>query len=409
MRVFPFKVKLLFFLDRLLPFLYLQSIPKQVLITYITHPMVSLVRRLQYAPLVLKSALRARREYSKSLLSQLIEIMQLRFGPGLLGPTEYYEFGLFNDQLINLKQKKEFAGWRMWIHLEETVNDASWRSIVNDKFIFYSVMRGLNLATPETYAVFDRSGRGVQGLPQFNTIERFVDYLKTDAPFPFFTKPCYGHYGIGAFAIKAYNRHQDAFLLGGDDTVEVSEFIRTVEEEGSDGYLVQAWLRPDPSTDEILGGRLSTARFNILIMPDGPKIHWVTWKLPTGSNMTDNFHLGTTGNLAGFVDPETGRVLRVCGGVGFNLKEIEVHPDTGKPIVGITLPNWPRTIEYCLAAARCFPGLKVQHWDIAFTNTGPVALELNTYGGLDIQQYASSRGFMNENLQTFVRQLKKKK
>ncbi len=288
--------------------------------------MTSLVRRLHYAAPLFKSALRARREYGKSLLSQLIEIMQLRFGPGLLGPTEYYEFALFNDQLTNLKQKKEFAGWRMWIHLEETVNDASWRSVANDKFVFYSVMRGLNLATPETYAVFDRGGRGVQGLPQFNTIERFVDYLKNEAPFPFFAKPCRGHYGIGTYAIKGYDRDLDAFMLGGDDTVKVSEFIRVVEEEGSAGYLVQAWLRSDSLIDEMLGGRLSSARVNILITPDGPKIHWVTWKLPTGSNVVDNFHLGTTGNLAGFVDPETGRVLRVCGGVGFDLKEIEAPP-----------------------------------------------------------------------------------
>jgi hypothetical protein len=371
--------------------------------------MVSLAKRLQYAAPVFKSALRARREYGKSLLSQLIEIMQLRFGPGLLGPTEYYEFALFNDQLTNLKQKKEFAGWRMCIRLEDTVNDATWRSAVDDKFIFYSVMRGVNLATPETYAVFDRGGRGVQGLPQLDTIERFVNYLKTEAPFPFFTKPCSGHYGIGAFAIKGYNRHRDAFLLGGDDTVKVSEFIRAVEKEGSDGYLVQAWLRPDPSMDEMLGGRLSSARVIILITPGGPKIHRVTWKLPTGRNVIDNFHQGTTGNLVGFVDPETGRVLRVRGGVGFDLKEIEVHPNTGKPIVGITLPDWPRTLEYCLAAARCFPGKKVQHWDIAFTNTGPVALELNTYGALGLHQFASSRGFMDENLQAFVRRLKKKK
>ena len=371
--------------------------------------MVSLARRLQYAAPLFKSALRARREYGKSLLSQLIEIIQLRFGPGLLGPTEYYDFALFNDQLGDLQQKKEFAGWRMWLHLEETANDASWRSVVNDKLVFYSAMRGLNLATPEIYAVFDRDGRGVQGIPQFNTINRFVDYLKTEAPFPLFAKPCRGHYGIGAFAIKGYDRHRDAFMLGGDDTVKVSEFIRVVEKEGRAGYLVQAWLRPDPSMDKILGDRLSSARVNILIAPDGPKIHWVTWKLPTGNNVVDNFHKGTTGNLVGSVDPQTGRVVRVRGGVGFDLKEIQVHPDTGKPIVGITLPNWSRTIEYCLAAARCFPGLKAQHWDIAFTDTGPVALELNTYGCLDIQQYASSHGFMNENLQIFMRQFAKKK
>jgi hypothetical protein len=51
-----------------------------------------------------------------------------------------------------------------------------------------------------------------------------------------------------------------------------------------------------------------------------------------------------------------------------------------------------------LGAAVDFPGLKIQNWDVAFTDNGPVLVELNTESPMHIWQYASQKPFINKDL-----------
>ncbi len=46
----------------------------------------------------------------------------------------------------------------------------------------------------------------------------------------------------------------------------------------------------------------------------------------------------------------------------------------------------------CLAAATIAPELRFQHWDVALTGDGPVLLELNVQGSLDLVQLAAQKG-----------------
>ena len=64
---------------------------------------------------------------------------------------------------------------------------------------------------------------------------------------------------------------------------------------------------------------------------------------------------------------------------------IEEHPDTGQPIAGIDLPDWPNMLAL---AARCSDvvGLGYLGVDIVLDrDKGPLILELNARPGLNIQ------------------------
>ena len=50
------------------------------------------------------------------------------------------------------------------------------------------------------------------------------------------------------------------------------------------------------------------------------------------------------------------------------------------------MPDWADVSELCVRAAQCLPDLRLQHWDIALTDRGPVALEVNVLGGLRTHQ-----------------------
>src|SRR4030095_4974716 len=77
---------------------------------------------------------------------------------------------------------------------------------------------------------------------------------------------------------------------------------------------------------------------------------------------------------------------------GFDQKEVDHHPATGAPLLGLALPDWQDACALALRGAAAFPGFRVHHWDIALTDHGPVALEMNFDGALDLYQHASRRG-----------------
>ena len=53
---------------------------------------------------------------------------------------------------------------------------------------------------------------------------------------------------------------------------------------------------------------------------------------------------------------------------------------------GFELPDWRQAVETLPVGAGDFPQLRLQHWDVALTDRGPVILELNVEGGLRTHQ-----------------------
>jgi hypothetical protein len=122
------------------------------------------------------------------------------------------------------------------------------------------------------------------------------------------------------------------------------------------------------------------------------------WKIARARNITDNFCMGETGNLLAAIDKDTGAIQRVVTGLWPQGQEVTHHPDTLQPFNGFTLPDWPNAIDMCLAASHHFPGLRLQHWDIAFCRQGPVLMELNTEADLGVPQFLGRTPFVNERI-----------
>ena len=129
------------------------------------------------------------------------------------------------------------------------------------------------------------------------------------------------------------------------------------------------------------------------------------WKIPVGRNITDNYQHGVAGNLIAAVDPESGIAAQPVLGIGLDCHVVERHPDTNAMLGGFALPQWDVLKEVVLRGTRAFPGLRWQHWDIAFARDGPTALEVNLYagGGTDIAQVSHGKGLLDDTLSRLVR------
>lgn len=105
------------------------------------------------------------------------------------------------------------------------------------------------------------------------------------------------------------------------------------------------------------------------------------------SNVADNFW--REGNVLAAVDRDTGAVTRAIVRRGEGRPE---ETDIGSGSV----PDWGNACGMVLEAAAVVPGIRTQSWDVALTDRGPVLLEVNFGGDLNLHQLAHDRGILND-------------
>jgi hypothetical protein len=166
--------------------------------------------------------------------------------------------------------------------------------------------------------------------------------------------------------------------------------------------LLQRLLVPHPEIKRLVGETTSCIRIIVLVTDAGPKVRLAFWKIARASNVTDNFSLGKTGNLLGWVDVETGKISRVITGLWPDGREVRSHPDTGGTLLDAQLPDWQTAVDMCLRASVHFPGLRLQNWDVALCEQGPVLMELNTEADLGIPQMLGREPFVNDDMENML-------
>lgn len=356
-----------------------------------------------------QAARQVQRSTGKSVFAQFRELASLRRAPGKLRAADYYAQGVYDDARYPGAAKYGVVTWSGHT-LGAILNDAHWRAICDDKLICYGLLRAFELPFPEVYATYHPGGRTTGIDPALSDPAAVASYLRDGMPYPFFAKPVASSFGKGASFVKEIDRDGDRLRLMNGDTVGVGEYVTQFVAPQVDGYLFQAPIRQHPEIDRISGGRVSTLRMVVLNGDEGPRLFRVLWKMPAGGSITDNFEAGVSGNLLGLVDCQTGVVERMAQGSGLLgpgvprwgrlASEVELHPDTGERVTGITLPDWERTVAVCLRGAAAFPGIRYQSWDLAMGHNGPLILELNFRGA--VLQVPGSRGFNDDQMQAFL-------
>jgi hypothetical protein len=245
-------------------------------------------------------------------------------------------------------------------------------------------------------------GRFFGAVPCLTQASALADFLRGKIPYPFFSKPVHGAHGKGAALVIAFDRSSDQLIYGDGKHIALEQSIAELTSPSGDGHLFQECLVPDPMIKEISGRRVSSLRVIVPLGATGRHLFRAIWKIPVGRNMTDNFDRGSTGNMLGQVDPETGLVKRVITGLGIRGSEASVHPDAGKPLTGFVLPNWEEIVKLCLTPATGVPGLRLQHWDIAMCPQGPVVIELNGNGNLNILQDTYGAGLYDRQFRALL-------
>jgi hypothetical protein len=325
----------------------------------------------------------------RGVVSVLREIVALWRGPGKLSPQEYFYYRLW-DPGIPLAEKRRFVGKKAQHEMHLACNSQYWYSAAADKILFHTIMKGASLPVPDLLAIA-AAGRSVAGIPNLVDPASAAALLRRPELYPLLMKEVGGKYSLSVISADGYDERRDEVVLLDGTRQSPDALAATLT--SANGYLFQQRLRQDPALAAEFGPRLWSVRALVLQGASGPKIHRAVAKIATGQNPADNYW--RQGNMVGAIALDSGTIWRVVSGSGARLSAGHLHPDTGKPIPGTTIPDWERIQELIEAASPIFAGIRTQSWDIALADHGPVFLEVNFGGDLNLAQLADNTGVLD--------------
>jgi Sugar-transfer associated ATP-grasp len=337
------------------------------------------------------------RKYKKSGPEMVKEIWTLYRGPGRLPPSDYFLYQLYDDKKYSMPEKRRFISDSVHWKVAHTITDATWEALVEDKWICYDLLRHNGFPIPRTVAVIDQSIRSFGLERKISSPPMLKDFLIGLNSYPLFAKRNYGLGSYGAFVIDGVDG--DHVLLGQSEPMSFDQLFEKVI--GSRTFLLQAFVENDPAI-RAFSKYVATIRAVNLVKSNEVSTPFTVLKIPSSTSIADNYW--RPGNLLADVHPDTGVIRRVVRGKGLDLEELNNHPETGQPLVGLALPHWSELRKINDACARFFAPIRYSSLDIALTAAGPLIVEVNLGGGFDLPQLATGSGLLTDEVVGFFRE-----
>jgi len=299
-------------------------------------------------------------------------------------------YQLYDDTRFNAETRKTF--------LSDTHKSfySPWRVIGDDKPLMTSLLDGMGLPVPETQATYHQIRTFGKTIPLRNQ-DDIVQFLREDAKYPVFGKPCGSCRSQGTALINDYDKKTDELIVNSNERVSVTEFAEKVEQLKL-SYMFQTLLRPHEEITKMIGPSVSCVRMFFISDDRGCDLIRAGWKIPGTSNDADNFW--REGNILAGIDIESGKITRALKRQDGGTAPIDKHPETEQIFTDMVFPEWDKMLEVATTAAHNLTDCVLQGWDIALTDKGPVILELESDGGSPaLGQLCYDRGVLDERYQ----------
>jgi alpha-L-glutamate ligase-like protein len=250
--------------------------------------------------------------------------------------------------------------------------------LVDDKLRMHALCRQIGVPTPEVYAE----------IRSHSLLRRLPDYLRGRDDFVI--KPNRGSAGRGVLVIQ--DRDGDRYLRHNGDRLtldhlrqHLSDILSGMYSLGGrpDSAMLQQRIRLHPVFAAISYKGIPDVR--VILYRNEPAMAML--RLPTKqSGGRANLHQGGIGTGVDLASGLTHHAVQ-------HNRFVEVHPDTGRPVVGLRVPCWDEILELSRRVAEA-AGLGYIGVDVVVdAELGPMLLEANARPGLAIQ-IANGRGLV---------------
>ena len=326
----------------------------------------------------------------------LADVARLEASPSRLTLREYVNLGLQNWNEYDDEARSAFLSDRLhWPFVARACNPG-WRAATEDKWLMEMVLRRAGVPTPPILSVLDTGNRLYPGTFMIRTEETLRAFLQSNAGQPFFGKRLEGMASDGIFLCLESDREQA--VLWNEGVVTVSALFERLR---SHRYIFQPVIRNHTFFDGI-AGNLSTLRLAVFVYDDTLKAAFGFMKVAQGENLPDHFL--SIGNLALGLDLERGIITSVRRRLLIGT-ELLGEGTSAAELLMRQLPFWGETVALAARVAQVYAPVRFQSLDIAFTESGPVVIEVNTGGGFGGPQLANARGLLQPNFRHFISQV----
>ncbi|WP_299375245.1 sugar-transfer associated ATP-grasp domain-containing protein [uncultured Tateyamaria sp.] len=333
------------------------------------------------------------RQFGIGPLRQLREMMMLRWGPGKLASHEYVSTGAYAPDLT-VAEKKTYVGKIGSYELNVAASPMALtgtRAFLRDKVMYTALLRQLGFATTDTQAVV-HADRMFGDLPVLRSVDDVVAFLRDDAVYPLFAKPCEGAGSVGSALIEG--REGDMLRLAKGQMIDLAAFATEIVDDYPEGFILQSAVQQHADMAAMTGAAVGTLRVVTTRDDTGIAPLYTVWKIPSPRAMSDNFW--QSGSMVALIDDDSGQVRRCNIGSGPAAEWLDHHPVTQLPFAGHQIPHWDKVIDTATRAHGLFPEFGLVGWDIAVGPDGPVIIECNDNPFHVLWQLAAGQGIRND-------------
>jgi len=306
----------------------------------------------------------------KPLPIQIIDVLIHRLRSNT-HPFDYYAYHFYENGKT-WKEKERYTSVSYSKYWPYETNLLKYNILFSDKYISKYLFKGLDIPTAK---ILGTIGWNME-------VGNFKDFeiLIKKAPSVFVMKLISGASGNGFIKIKKQNDH----LVSIDKSITVNELWERIQPHLERGYIVEEALINPPHIAILNPSSLNSFR---VITFKGKNNTWkvIQRYLKVGRNgaEVDNSNQG-------------GLILTMdrngITGPGYDMihdRYHDDHPDNGKKLKGIKIPEIFEAEKLALKISKKFNFLGTIGWDIAPTEVGPKVLEGNLLWGPDNIQITS--------------------
>ena len=320
----------------------------------------------------------------KQIVADYQELLE-RIG---LTTEEYYQFEFekrdeaFRNGFLCLNEQRLYLDY---------LNPIKYYALARNKYLTHKILDDTGVRKAELYCYYQPEARFVAGSENTSDLVGVLGALKAKDVQSCVIKTTESSHGDNVWVIKAIDYlENDARMVRYDgNEILLSSVL------GQEALIFESVVCQTRQFASFNESSVNTVRFMTTLYPDGSaKVIATFIKIGRAGSCVDN--AGAGGNVDVCVDTETGETKYAIQYDGWrNIKEIDVHPDSGNPLNGVVIDNWIAIKEEVKRFQQAFPYCKAAGWDIAITDDGPVVIEVNDFWDRT-GQYFIRRGWRNE-------------
>jgi hypothetical protein len=177
---------------------------------------------------------------------------------------------------------------------------------------------------------------------------------------------------------------QNGRILCNESQIDPDDLEKLIE--SLDEYIVCEFIRQGEYGNYLFVETVNSIRILTMLCPQEhkPFVAASIQRIGTcASKPVDNW---SAGGLSAYIDADTGVLSRAASFRNGVMNYYDVHPDTGMPIEGVSVPDWHRITKDVLGLASKVPYLPYVAWDVVPLDDEILIVEANNCSDVSMLQ-----------------------